>query len=482
MLRGVFALALLLASLAFATEVARIQRGDVLGIQVLGFKEYTVETKVVSDGTVSGPGFGTVPAAGRTLEQVRDDVRARLRAYLADPQVFVTFVRQLQPVVYVLGLEQTASPTDASGSSEVALPGQVPYRTGMTLTHVLAGGQFSGAVEDLEISIRRGPNSVFRADLARVLDAEGAEGAFALEPGDAVIVQPKPTIRLWVTGPVRYPGEVRLKEGSTLDQAIAKAGGLDPNNALLRGGDSGQPIRSDKVRIVVRRGERAFDFPAVLDADASKFGIEAGDTISVLAPSTVSVVIGGEVFRPGQVSLSEDATLLAAIGVAGGIRPTGTLAGVLVFRQGQVFRFDLTESAKRGTDVTEFALQSDDLIHVLENQATYYVLGEVRQPGRVAIPDGEEMRLAGVVSLAGGLTTNGSYRRMIVMRADDKGVYQPHSYNLDEYLKDGKAEANPRILPGDVVFVSPPRGRITIGELTQVVSAAVLLDTFVRRR
>lgn len=489
MIRGMRALlaclVLFLAGWAMPQATPRpalIQEGDVLSIFVVGFEDFTTETRVASDGTIGGPGFGVVRARGRTLEQVQNDIRARLSRVIKDPQVSVSFKQQRQDFIYLVGFSIPTTTVPASGGSGPAyFPGNVPYRPGMTLLQVLAGAQFGPEPEDLVVTVIRKQADVLNQPLDLLLGETAHQYDIPLEPNDTILVRPRPTIRVWFLGPVRAPGEVRLREGATLGQAMGRAGGLDVNNPLLRGGDFGSPaLRLDRIKVVVRRGPETFTFPSDLGPEGNTFVVENGDTISLSLPATRTVVVAGQVMRPGQTVVTENSTLLGAIASAGGLNPKGSLQGVLVFRRDEVRQFDLSPTVT-GQLPEDMELQSDDLIVVPETTASVYVLGEVRAAGRVFLRDGETMRLSAAVAEAGGVSPNGSYRRIIVMRADSEGKLQPIQVNLDEFLKDGKLEANPQLQSGDVVFVSPPRNRINISEITQVISAAILLDSFRRR-
>lgn len=97
--------------------------GDRLRITVFGEDRMTGEYAVSGIGEVSFPLIGNVPAAGRTVGQLQETLRARLASgYIRDPRVAVE-VLNFRPY-YILG--------------EVTRPGQYPYVVGLTVQQAVA--------------------------------------------------------------------------------------------------------------------------------------------------------------------------------------------------------------------------------------------------------------------------------------------------------------------------------------------------------
>lgn len=129
-----------------ARESYTLQRGDVLSMMVVG-TEITAQLPIATDGTIAVPLAGVVTAAGRTLEAVTADVRARIARtpfplindagrpvaiQLAESAVTLS-IAEYRPV-YVDG--------------DVANPGAYPFRPGLTARQAvtLAGGYGLGDV------------------------------------------------------------------------------------------------------------------------------------------------------------------------------------------------------------------------------------------------------------------------------------------------------------------------------------------------
>jgi polysaccharide export outer membrane protein len=75
------------------------------GLDISVWKDETLKatTLVRPDGFISFPLVGEIMAAGRTADQVRDDVRQRLQKYIPDAVVTVSVVHVASYRVYVLG-------------------------------------------------------------------------------------------------------------------------------------------------------------------------------------------------------------------------------------------------------------------------------------------------------------------------------------------------------------------------------------------
>ncbi len=101
--------------------------GDALNITVFGRTDFVGPFAIGADGTVRLPLLGAVAAAGRTRQELEDDVRARLSKVLSYDAMVTADVAVYQPVV-VFG--------------DVANPGEQTYIPGMTAlkAYARAGG------------------------------------------------------------------------------------------------------------------------------------------------------------------------------------------------------------------------------------------------------------------------------------------------------------------------------------------------------
>jgi protein involved in polysaccharide export with SLBB domain len=97
--------------------------GDVLRITVFGEDNLSGQFTVAGNGILSFPLIGDLPASGKTVEEVRDEIADALRSgYVKDPKVSAE-VLTFRPY-FILG--------------EVAKPGQYPYSDRITVMNAIA--------------------------------------------------------------------------------------------------------------------------------------------------------------------------------------------------------------------------------------------------------------------------------------------------------------------------------------------------------
>jgi protein involved in polysaccharide export with SLBB domain len=97
--------------------------GDILRVIVFGEDNLSGQFTVAGNGILSFPLVGDLPAAGKTVEEVRDEIADALRnGYVKDPKVSAE-VLTFRPY-FILG--------------EVAKPGQYPYSDRITVMNAIA--------------------------------------------------------------------------------------------------------------------------------------------------------------------------------------------------------------------------------------------------------------------------------------------------------------------------------------------------------
>lgn len=118
----------------------RLGPGDQLRITVFGEAELTGEYSVATDGQLTFPLIGAVPAAGMTAEQLSTAIADGLRGgYLREPRV-VTSVTSYRPF-YILG--------------EVENPGTYPYAANLdVLSAVAVAGGFTYRASRRRVFVR----------------------------------------------------------------------------------------------------------------------------------------------------------------------------------------------------------------------------------------------------------------------------------------------------------------------------------------
>lgn len=178
----------ILASQALAQSSYKIKSGDVLRIEVLEDSSLNGESIVLPDGRVSVPLVGTVPVSGRSVDDVRADLVARLRPnFASDPTVYVSLssVATREPAaprtftIYMLG--------------EVATPGTLEVDRGTTFLQALAqGGGVTRFGATKRLQLRRagsdGRMQVYTFNVKAIMDGKSSLNTPVLREGDVIIV------------------------------------------------------------------------------------------------------------------------------------------------------------------------------------------------------------------------------------------------------------------------------------------------------
>ncbi len=189
---------------------------DLLKITVLDEAELSQSYRVDADGSITFPYIGRVPAAGSTLLELQDRIRAGLAAgYIKNPQVRVEIESYKSQSVMVSG--------------EVRQPGKITMTGTMTVLEALAaaGSPTPSASSELTIAHPKKPGTEGDAELTRInwKDLQLGKGTdVALLDGDLINVPKAQTY--FITGQIRNAGSYVLEPGMTVQQAIATAGGL----------------------------------------------------------------------------------------------------------------------------------------------------------------------------------------------------------------------------------------------------------------
>jgi len=107
---------------AMEIPVYKLAADDKVKVTVFGEEALTGTFLVGSDGNISYPLLGSVPAKGLTLAQLTQQLTTRLGGSVKNPRVSAD-IAEYRPF-FILG--------------EVNRPGQYPYRTGMTVNSAVA--------------------------------------------------------------------------------------------------------------------------------------------------------------------------------------------------------------------------------------------------------------------------------------------------------------------------------------------------------
>lgn len=128
------------SSIAASSEL--IKPGDKLKMEVFGQPDLSADIVVTPDNTATFPLLGIISTDGKTITQLRDEIRLKLdKDYLVDPKVNLD--RVAEEPFYILG--------------QVKNPGTYDFHSDMDVRKAvaIAGGYTSRAKEDEPVIVRK---------------------------------------------------------------------------------------------------------------------------------------------------------------------------------------------------------------------------------------------------------------------------------------------------------------------------------------
>lgn len=177
---------------AQAQDGYRIQPGDVLRIEVLEDPGLNRSALVSPDGRVAIPLAGSVPAAGRTVEQIQSAFSTQLADNFAvTPTVFVSIERVAERMPAAAAAPATI---DVFVMGEANRPGRITVEPGTTVLQLFAEvGGFSRFAATRRIQLRRVDPAAQKENI-HIIDYDAIErgasmrGSTVLADGDVIVV------------------------------------------------------------------------------------------------------------------------------------------------------------------------------------------------------------------------------------------------------------------------------------------------------
>jgi polysaccharide export outer membrane protein len=156
------------------TKSYRIGPLDVLDISVFGVAELSGTVEVGDNGSLQLPLLGETRAAGKTAEELQQDLTSRLGTYLQNPQVRVTVKEFKSRTVIVSG--------------DINTPGVYPLKGETTLLQIVAmAGGFKETADSTVLVLRKsgGKRQAARFDVSEI--QQGRLSDLTLQPGDSIV-------------------------------------------------------------------------------------------------------------------------------------------------------------------------------------------------------------------------------------------------------------------------------------------------------
>src|SRR5215471_6485539 len=261
--------------------------------------------------------------------------------------------------------------------------------------------------------------------------------------------------------PLRQFGYSFFGRGTPL--IVHQSGALQDNYILGQGDEivltlRGQENSSFRTRVdrdgrvvlptlppVAAAGRPFGAFRADVEAAARRAMPGTQALVSVGEVRQISVRVAGEVNNPGVFYATGLSTAMDVLGLAGGIKNTGSLRDIRIVRGRRIIRVDLYALLGGGIGSTDTTLTEGDRIIVPLATSAVGVVGQVKRPAIYELPPGRSgIPVLDLLGLAGGPQVRGSYRLSSLKTRDDgKREMVQVSMDRDSIVRDG-----------DILFVS----------------------------
>jgi polysaccharide export outer membrane protein len=284
------------------------------------------------------------------------------------------------------------------------------------------------------------------------------------EPQVTVAVKtPRPQM-VRVGGAVRQPGNYDVRIAGRVVEAITAAGDLAVPVEFCRA----SILRDNKDAIAV-------DLVAALRLEPEANLPLQPEDVLYIADTRIGVSVNGQVARPGQYMLSENAGVREAIAAAGGSLPRADLLRSYIVRGGENLPVNVFEIVEKGAP--DVALQTGDVVQIPESRARIAVFGYVNEPGYHEIRETDNPTIVDAIGIAGDLSRDYRDTRVTVMRMKDG---QPTEIPVDfQALKTkGDLTQNIAIKPGDIIVVQGKRNKSTSDKFGWAYPAYLLRAVF----
>ncbi|MCF6336788.1 MAG: SLBB domain-containing protein [Gammaproteobacteria bacterium] len=368
---------------------------------------------------------------------------------------------------------------------EVNRPGSFSHRKSMNIVDLLmrAGGVTRHAgVEQIRV-ITQGTPVLF--DLTQYLDTGNEKLLPVMMPGATIFVPRQEDEiktggnRVYVMGAVARPGAFQGKEGATLMDVLANAGG---------------PTRfaeSQKIRIMKANGNiisfnltgymegtTPSPLPEIIPGDAifipEKRNTNNTKSQWIYQASEKSIYIFGQVGSPGRYAFTDTMHFLDILSAADGPTGNADIHNIRIShrngKHAQVSKLNLALYFETGDEYLLPPVKTGDTIYVPEKnriwldqskESTIRVLGAVNKPGRYRFNN--SMTLLDLLAEAGGPSANAYVQKITVVNLSCCRD-QARSFDLAAFSRTASFEDLPVLRVGDTVYV-PSRNESTLEKM-----------------
>jgi polysaccharide export outer membrane protein len=245
----------------------RLGIGDMLAISIYAEESSVRNVPVDPSGNISYLMTGTVPAGGRTIEELRADLQKRVSEQLAHSLVQVVPVRFGSQTYTILG--------ELNYPGTYLIEGRTTVFDAIARARGIRTGQFRNStaeMADYRSSVLMRNGRVVPVDFEALIGRGDATQNVELQNGDILNIPSSLVRNVYVLGEVHFPRTVGFVSSLSLMQALTEARGLkntsDGRIVVVRGS-----LAKPEVRVV--------HFEKILDAKQPNLSLAPGDIVYV---------------------------------------------------------------------------------------------------------------------------------------------------------------------------------------------------------
>lgn len=414
--------------------------GDKVRVSIFGPSQADFEFVIGQDGAIAPQGMPKIFLTGIPLERARTLLENRFRnRYTFSPEQFSVVLTTARTItVNIFG--------------QVSQPGSYTISALNTAFNALVacnGPTANGSVRN--IRLMKENNEVQIIDVYEFLTNPQIRFEYSLANNDMIYVPFSEKV-VTIRGAVKRPMMYELKSDEGLKELLQFAGGLSSNayTELIR---INRQMESERQIIELNLQE-------VLNQNED-FSLENGDIItiqSVPSPLKSYVEVQGEVIFPGTYSTIENKTVSQVLRKAH-LQDNAKRDLAFIIRtnlDGTIELIRINPQAILDGNAEDVALQERDRITIypqsrfIDTTRNVQIAGAVRVPVTETFDPKNAIRLADMITLAGGLRPNATGRGMLTrINPADQTELQYIPVNLRKAETEPDSEANILLQAGD---------------------------------
>jgi protein involved in polysaccharide export with SLBB domain len=298
-------------------------------------------------------------------------------------------------------------------------------------------------------------------------------------PPQAAANSPTPKISLSaVSNPgkrAKWQERLTLGAGDTLDFLLLESPDLARKGVVI--GPDGR-VNFLQAENIMAAGLTIDELRARFDEELGKYYRGPRTIITPVSYRSKKYIILGSAANKGVFLLNRPTTVIEAIGQAGGLElglfegSTVELADLghsFLVRNGQRVPVDFERLFQRGDLSQNVPIEPDDYLYFASAAANeIYVLGEVMSPGVLAFA--QRATVISALAARGGFTEKAFKSRVLVVRGS---LDQPETFVVDATAILSAKQADFKLQPKDIVYVSPNRWLLAVDLLDAAVKAFI---------